>query len=300
MNIKKDLIKLCKDVLFDEPMKNHTSFKIGGSAQIFCQPQNAEEIINLIKYFKENKIDFFVIGYGSNLLVSDDGIEGAVIKIGDRMSEISVDGNRIKANAGALLSKTAKFALKEGLSGMEELSGIPGSIGGAVYMNAGAYGREMKDVVKEVTYITKDLKIETLKNEDLCFDYRKSIFTDSGDIVISCVFELVKDDKEKIEEKMKEFTKRRNEKQPITYPSAGSTFKRPQGYFAGKLIEDCNLKGYSIGGAQISQKHAGFIINTGNAKAKDVLDLIDYTKKCVKEKFDVLIEPEVKIIGKNI
>lgn len=298
MDIKNDLQKLCKDVKFSEPMSNHTSFKIGGPADILCLPESVLEIQNLIKYFKENSINYIVIGNGSNLLVSDNGIEGAVIKIGNSMSEIKVNDNEIYVEAGALLSKTANVALNAELAGMEALSGIPGSIGGAVCMNAGAYGTEMKDVLKEVTFIDDVGEIKTLTCDNLELGYRKSIFTNNDYIVLSCVLTLNKGNRDEISANMKEYTKRRTQKQPINYPSAGSTFKRPEGYFAGKLVEDCGLKGYSVGGAKISELHAGFIINYDNATAKDVKNLIEHTQNIVFEKFGVRLEPEIKIIGR--
>ena len=298
MSIRNDLVNLCSDVRFDEPMSKHTSFKIGGAADILCVPRSVVEIQNLIKYFKDNLIKFIIIGNGSNLLVSDDGIEGAVIKIGNQMSEIRISGDELYVESGALLSKTANAALNAGLAGMEPLSGIPGTIGGAVYMNAGAYGTEMKDVLKEVSFMDYDGNFKTLPCEALELGYRKSIFTNNDYIVLSCVLKLKKGDKSQILAQMKEFTKRRTEKQPLTYPSAGSTFKRPEGYFAGKLIEDCGLKGYSVGGAKISDLHAGFIINYNNATANDVKELIEYAQNVVFEKFGVKIEPEIKMIGR--
>ena len=298
MDIRNDLKSLCSDVRFDEPMSKHTSFKIGGPADIVCLPENLFEIQKLIKYFKEKAINFIIIGNGSNLLVSDEGICGAVIKIGNQMSEIKISGEELYAEAGALLSKTANAALNAELSGMEALSGIPGTIGGAVYMNAGAYGTEIKDVLKEVTFIDSDGNLKTLPCEELELGYRKSIFTNKDYIVLSCVLKLKKGDKTEILANMKDYTKRRTDKQPLTYPSAGSTFKRPEGYFAGKLIEDSGLKGYSIGGAKISELHAGFIINYNNATANDVKELIKYAQNTVFEKFGVEIEPEIKIIGR--
>ena len=298
MDIRNDLKSLCSDVRFDEPMSKHTSFKIGGPADIVCLPENLFEIQKLIKYFKEKAINFIIIGNGSNLLVSDEGICGAVIKIGNQMSEIKISGEELYAEAGALLSKTANAALNAELSGMEALSGIPGTIGGAVYMNAGAYGTEIKDVLKEVTFIDSDGNLKTLPCEELELGYRKSIFTNKDYIVLSCVLKLKKGDKTEILANMKDYTKRRTDKQPLTYPSAGSTFKRPEGYFAGKLIEDSGLKGYSIGGAKISELHAGFIINYNNATANDVKELIKYAQNTVFEKFGVKIEPEIKIIGR--
>ncbi len=299
MNLKTDLRELCHDVRFDEPMCRHTSFKIGGPADILCVPQSVEEIQNLIKYFKDNSVNYMIIGNGSNLLVSDLGIDGAVIKIGNAMSEIKVIGEEMIVDAGALLSKTANVALSNELTGIEAISGIPGTIGGAIYMNAGAYGTEIKDVLKSVTFINEEGEVKTLPAKDLELGYRKSMFTDKNDIILSCVLKLEKGNKEEISEKMKEYTKQRTQKQPLSYPSAGSTFKRPEGYFAAKLIEDSGLKGYGIGGAKISELHAGFVINYNNATAQNVLDLMKYTQEKVFEKFGVKIEPEVKIIERQ-
>lgn len=299
MDIKSDLNNICSDVRFKEPMSKHTSFKIGGAADVLCIPENLDEIIKLIDYFNKNSINFIVIGNGSNLLVSDLGIEGAVIKIGSGMSRIDVNGEEMTVEAGALLSKTANVALSHSLTGIEAISGIPGTIGGAIYMNAGAYGTEIKDVIKEVTFIDDDGTVKTHSCKDMDFEYRKSFFTDKKNIILSCVLLLKKGDKDEISQKMKEYTKQRTSKQPLSYPSAGSTFKRPKGYFAAKLIEDCGLKGYSIGGAKISELHSGFVINYNNATAKDVLDLIEYTKEKVLKEFGVIIEPEIKFIGRR-
>lgn len=297
MDIKNDLMKICSDVRLNEPMSRHTSFKIGGAADIFCMPHNGAEMKVLVKYFKSNSIDFMIMGNGSNMLVGDGGIRGAVIKPGGELSQISASGDEITAGAGVLLSKAANTALANELSGMEALSGIPGSVGGAVSMNAGAYGTEIGDVLKEVTFIDENLETKTLSADKLGLSYRKSIFTDTDRIILSAVFKLKKGSKEEIAAAMREFTKRRTEKQPLSYPSAGSVFKRPEGHFAGKLIEDCGLKGYSIGGAEISKLHAGFIINYDNATAEDVKNLIKYTQERVFEKFGVKLEPEIKIIG---
>ena len=299
MNIKDDLKELCASISFDEPMNKHTSFKIGGPCEIFIEPESVSEVLAVIDYLNKNGIEFIVIGNGSNLLVSDLGIDGVVIKIGSKLSNIEVNGNEIYTESGALLSKVANVALANDLGGMEALSGIPGSIGGAIYMNAGAYGTEIKDVIKEVTFVNEKGEIITLGCEELELGYRKSIFTNKNFIIISCILALKKGDNEEIKALMREYTKRRCEKQPLSYPSAGSTFKRPQGYFAGKLIEDCGLKGYSIGGAMVSELHAGFVINYDNATAKDVMDLIEYIKNKVIEKFGVEIEPEIKIIGRQ-
>ena len=261
MNINEELTKVCEKVCFCEPMKKHTTFKVGGCADIFCEPKDIEEIKNLLLLLKKYKENFIIIGNGSNLLVSDNGIRGTVIKIGEKMSDIKVCGTRIYAQAGALLSKTANAALKNGLSGMECISGIPGSVGGAVYMNAGAYGGEISQITNSVTYITPDGEIKTILNDDIGFGYRKSFFTDSDDIILYCEFQLENANPEEISAKMKEVSTKRTSKQPLSMPSAGSVFKRPEGYFAGKLIEDCGLKGFSMGGAQVSELHAGFIVN---------------------------------------
>ena len=297
MDIKEKIQSLCENVRFDEEMKKHTTFRIGGTADIFCEPKDEIELKALISYIKENNLEYVILGNGSNVLVSDEGIRGIVIKIGEKMNEVKVLGECIFAKSGALISKVSRIAQKEGLEGLECLSGIPASIGGAVYMNAGAYGAQMEDVLEEVTFLTDDGKIKTLPKEELDLGYRKSIFSKNGGIILSCTMKLKKGDKAIIEEKMSELTKRRVEKQPLEFPSAGSTFKRPEGYFAGKLIEDSGLKGYSSGGAKISEKHAGFVINFNNAKAEDVLAVIDHAKKTVYEKFNVKIEPEIKFLG---
>ena len=299
MSIKEAIITQCAKVSFDEPMKKHTTFRIGGNADIFCEPQNAEELSGLIKLLTERNEGYTVIGNGSNVLVSDEGIRGVVIKIGDAMSEVSVCGEKITAGAGILLSRLAKRAMNEGLSGMECISGIPGSLGGAVYMNAGAYGAEIADIIDEVTYVSTDGEILTLKKEALGLGYRKSIFMENGGLVTSCTLRLKKGDREKIAEDMAEITKRRVDKQPLELPSAGSTFKRPEGYFAGRLIEDCGLKGYSYGGAGVSEKHAGFVVNHANASAGDVLAVIKHVQEKVYEKFGVRLEPEIRFIGFN-
>lgn len=281
----------------NELMKNHTSFKIGGPCDEFCEVNSVQEIKELIKYAKDKKIDCTIIGNGSNLLVGDKGIRGLVIKVAKDFSEVSVNKNIIVAQSGVLLSKLANIALKNNLSGLEFASGIPGTLGGAVYMNAGAYGGEMKDVIKKVTYLEAG-EIKTAENDELMFGYRKSLFTDKEDAVVLTVeMELQTAEDELIKEKMEDYAKRRTSKQPLSVPSAGSTFKRPEGFFAGKLIEDAGLKGYQIGGAQVSEKHSGFVINTGDAKAKDVLELIEYIQKTVFEKFGVKLDTEVKKLG---
>ena len=280
----------------NELMKNHTSFKIGGAADEFCEVKSVEEIKELIEYAKEKGIPYTIIGNGSNLLVSDKGIRGLVIKIAKGFDEVLENGEMLTCQSGILLSRLAKIALKNSLSGLEEVSGIPGTLGGAIYMNAGAYGGEMKDVVKSVTYLD-DGEIKTAEGDELDFGYRKSMFSGKDLIILSAELELKKGDFDEIKAKMDDYKERRTSKQPLTIPSAGSTFKRPEGYFAGKLIEDAGLKGYSVGGAEVSKKHSGFVVNTGDASAKDVLDLIEYIKKTVFEKFGVMLFEEVKKLG---
>ena len=299
MSIKDAIILQCEKVSFNVPMKKHTTFRIGGECDIFCEPKNAYELAGLIRLLNENNQSYIVLGNGSNVLVSDEGIRGVVIKIGEQMSEVSVCGEEITSGAGILLSRLSKKAMNESLSGMECISGIPGSVGGAVYMNAGAYGAEIADILQSVTYVSHEGEIITLEKADLSLGYRKSVFMENGGIVTSCVLKLKKGDKEKIAQDMAEVTKKRVEKQPLELPSAGSTFKRPQGYFAGALIEECGLKGYSVGGAKVSEKHAGFVVNFDNATANDVLAVIEHVQKTVYEKFGVGLEPEVKFIGIN-
>lgn len=299
MSIKDAIILQCEKVSFNVPMKKHTTFRIGGECDIFCEPKNAYELAGLIRLLNENNQSYIVLGNGSNVLVSDEGIRGVVIKIGEQMSEVSVCGEEITSGAGILLSRLSKKAMNESLSGMECISGIPGSVGGAVYMNAGAYGAEIADILQSVTYVSREGEIITLEKADLSLGYRKSVFMENGGIVTSCVLKLKKGDKEKIAQDMAEVTKKRVEKQPLELPSAGSTFKRPQGYFAGALIEECGLKGYSVGGAKVSEKHAGFVVNFDNATANDVLAVIEHVQKTVYEKFGVGLEPEVKFIGIN-
>ena len=297
MDIKEELLNVCKTVYFDEPMKKHTTFKIGGPADIFCEPGDIEEIKNVLYVLKKYKIDFFIMGNGSNLLVADKGIRGAVIKIGDKMNDIKVCGNRIYVQSGALLSKTANAALKNKLTGMECISGIPGSIGGAIYMNAGAYGAEISQIVNSVTYITPEGEIKTVLGKDMAFGYRKSFFTGSDNVIVYCELQLEEGNGEEISAKMKDVSAKRVSKQPLSMPSAGSVFKRPEGYFAGKLIEDCGLKGFSSGGAEISNLHAGFIVNKGDATAQDVLNVIKHVQSEVYNKFGVMLETEIKILG---
>lgn len=299
MDIGKELSSVCKTVIFNEPMKKHTTFKIGGKADIFCVPESIQELEGILNVLKNANVKPLIVGNGSNMLISDKGIRGVVVKIGEKMSNIEISGNIICAEAGAILPKISAAALKNSLTGFECFSGIPGSLGGAIYMNSGAYGAEMSQIVREALCINSDCGLVTLKKEEMDFGYRKSVFTGGEYVIVSAVLELESGEYEKIDEKIKELTKARREKQPLNFPSAGSVFKRPQGFFAGKLIEDSGLKGFRIGGAEISEKHAGFIINTGSATAADVLELIEYAKKKVYENFGVMLEPEIKLTGEK-
>jgi len=286
-------------MLSDEPMKNHTAFKIGGPADLMVLPGSIEEIEKIVKLMDKLETEFFIIGNGSNLLVSDKGIRGIVIKIGDQFSGIDIDGTTINAKSGILLSALSKIAARESLSGIEFAGGIPGTLGGAVAMNAGAYGGEMKDVVKEAVLIDRKGNIIRLEGKDMSFGYRSSIVQDGDLIVLEAVLELERGNQKDIFDKMNGFNARRNEKQPLKVPSAGSTFKRPEGYYAGKLIQDAGLKGLRHGGAMVSDKHSGFIVNTGNASAEDVLALIKTVSKVVFDRFGVVLETEVKFIGEQ-
>ena len=286
-------------LLKQEPMKKHTSFRIGGNADIYISPKSSEEIQSILFLAKKYDVPVTVMGNGSNLLVSDKGIRGFVIQIGEDMSTILVKGEKITAQAGALLKTIGEKALQSSLEGFAFAAGIPGSLGGAVCMNAGAYGGEIKDILVEAEVLTEDLQIKKLSTQQLQFSYRHSIIPEKGYIVLSATFLLKKGNQKEIAQKMTELAQQRREKQPLNFPSAGSIFKRPQGYFAGKLITDAGLKGYSIGDAQVSQKHGGFIVNKGNATCADVLALIEHCQKTVFEKFGVMLETEVKMIGER-
>ncbi|MEF9992087.1 MAG: UDP-N-acetylmuramate dehydrogenase [Paraclostridium sp.] len=286
-------------IYIDEPMKNHISFKVGGPADFLVKPKDENQIKEVITFLKSNDIPYIVIGNGSNLLVKDGGIRGVVIKIADNFNEFTVEDNTVFAQSGALLSFMGKAILNKSLTGFEFAAGIPGTLGGAIAMNAGAYGGEMKDIVKMVKLIDTKGNIFELSNEDMEFEYRKSLINKQDYIVLSAVIGLKEGNYEEIKESMKELTKSRVTKQPLNLPSAGSTFKRPVGYFAAKLIEDSGLKGLTLGGAQVSDKHAGFVVNIGDAKAKDILDLINVVKSTVYSKFGVMLEEEVKILGEE-
>lgn len=281
----------------DEPMAKHTTFRVGGNADFFVEAGSPEELSNIIKYLKQTERSYLILGNGSNLLVGDKGYEGVVLHLGSRFNRIETEGNTVTAQAGALLSAVSKAAARAGLTGLEFASGIPGTVGGAVVMNAGAYGGEMKQVVSKVTVMTEEGEILELDNDTMEFGYRTSIIKNRPFIALEAQLTLMPGEMAAIQEKMEDFAVRRKSKQPLEYPSAGSVFKRPEGYFAGKLIMDAGLRGYRIGGAQVSEKHCGFIINLGNATAADVSELIDEVTERVKEQFSVTLEPEVIRIG---
>lgn len=304
MNLKDSFIRNVIDIVgnenvkIDEPMKKHTSFKVGGPADALVYPSNYEMVKNLISICKENRVDYFILGNGSNLIVRDGGIRGVVIKLG-HLNKVVVDGDLVSAQCGAKLNEVADYALKNSLTGLEFASGIPGSIGGATAMNAGAYDGEMSKVIESATVIDNEGNIRDLSKEELEFGYRISAILKYGYIVLETRTRLSYGDKALIKERMDDLAGRRRNKQPLEYASAGSTFKRPEGYFAGKLIQDSGLKGNSVGDAEVSEKHSGFIINKGNATAKDVLDLIEVVKARVYEKFKVELHTEVRIIGED-
>lgn len=300
LKIQKELettLENCK-IITDEPLKKHTTFKVGGCADIIIYPQRYEDIITIIEICKKNNVDFYVLGNGSNVLVKDGGFRGVIIKTTE-LNNIEVDGEYIYAECGAELKDVSKLCTEKALSGFEFACGIPGSIGGAIAMNAGAYDGEMKDVVCECIVIDKDMNIVTLDNESLELSYRNSVIQRDGLIALKLKIKLEKAENKTIEDKVTDFTQKRESKQPLEYGSVGSIFKRSPGHYTGKLIQDSGLKGYEIGGAKISEKHAGFIINKNGATAKDILNLIEHIQKTVKENFDVSLEPEVRIIGED-
>ncbi len=301
--MKKDLYTtLCQingesQVLADEPLKRHTTFRIGGPAAYFVLPTSSEAVRDTLAACKEAKMPYYILGNGSNLLVSDKGYAGVIIQLFKNMNQIVIEGDLVKAQAGALLTKTAHEAAREELTGLEFASGSPGTIGGAMVMNAGAYGGEMKDVVERVLVLTEDGSLKWLEKDELELGYRTSVIARKGYVVLEVVLRLVKGKKEQIEARMEELKEARVSKQPLEYPSAGSTFKRPEGYFAGKLIMDAGLRGFQVGGAQVAEKHCGFVINRGEATAQDVLDLVAHVKAEVKDRFGVELELEVKLLG---
>lgn len=301
------LSKACKDtilelaqenVLFDEPMCRHTSFRIGGPADAFIEPSSPEVFADLVRFFRRESVPYFVIGAGSNLLVADRGIRGVVIKTGKGLDGIDCDGNIITAGSGVQLAKLAAVAAQHSLSGLEFASGIPGLVGGAVFMNAGAYGGEMKDVVMRTKYLDETGEVQEISGAAHNFVYRGSAFSEGGKYILSTQVQLASKPEEEIRAVMKELNGRRKEKQPLEFPSAGSTFKRPEGYFAAKLIEDAGLKGAAVGGACVSEKHAGFVINrSGTATAADVCALVEKIKETVFQTFGVNLHCEIKMLG---
>ena len=284
-------------VLTNEPMSRHTTFRIGGPADLFLLPNTVEEIKKIREICIQEQESYFILGNGSNLLVSDSGFRGVIIQTYRNLAQIQVEEDCIRAQAGALLSGIAQAAKAASLTGFEFAAGIPGTLGGAVVMNAGAYGGEMKDVLKEATVLDSEGQIRRIPVGKLAMGYRTSVIKEAGYMVLEAVISLKKGDPDQIRETMKDLTQRRISKQPLEYPSAGSTFKRPEGYFAGKLIMDSGLRGYTHGGAQVSEKHCGFVINTGGATARDVCELMEHVQKTVYEKYNVKLEPEVKFLG---
>lgn len=286
-----------EDILENEPMSKHTTFCIGGEAACFVKISSTEQLKKLIPYLRQIEVPYFILGNGSNLLVGDRGYDGVILQLKEKFSQIEVEGNLLRAKAGALLSQVAQCAMEHSLAGLSYASGIPGTVGGGVMMNAGAYGGEMKQVVEQVTVLDDEGEILVLDNETMEFGYRSSIIKDRHFIVLEVSFRLKEGNKEEIRREMEELAAKRREKQPLNYPSAGSTFKRPQGYFAGKLIMDAGLRGYSIGGAGVSEKHCGFVVNKGNATAADVSEVIAEVRERVKDKFGVNLEREVIYLG---
>ena len=298
--VYRDLSGLVRDencIVRDALMKNYTTFRIGGPADLLIQPSSEEELIRIAAYLRQKDISAVVLGNGSNVLVKDGGIRGVVIKIGKNMGNIRTEGEELTAEAGALLSAAALAAADGGLTGMEFAAGIPGSVGGAVFMNAGAYGGEMRDIIETVTVLDETGAQHVLSVEELELGYRTSCILKKHYIVTQAVLKLAAGEEQTIRARMKELATQRAEKQPLEYPSAGSTFKRPEGYFAGKLIMDAGLRGYRVGGAQVSQKHCGFVVNTGNATAQDVRTLIADVSAEVDRQFQVKLEPEIKMLG---
>ena len=286
-----------QDILKNEPMSRHTTFCVGGEAEAFLRIRNKEQLEKLIPYFKLAELPYFVIGNGSNLLVGDKGYRGVILQIFKKMNQIRVEENKIYAGAGALLSKIAAAALADSLTGFEFAAGIPGTLGGAVRMNAGAYGGEMKQVLESVEVMTADGEFLTIPVEEMGLAYRTSVVEQKNYIVLEAVISLEKGNPEKIKEVMDDLKEKRVTKQPLEYASAGSTFKRPEGYFAGKLIEDAGLRGFRVGDAQVSEKHCGFVINRGNASAAEVMELMRQVEDKVEENSGVRLEAEVRRIG---
>ncbi|WP_455716262.1 UDP-N-acetylmuramate dehydrogenase [Anaerosporobacter sp.] len=286
-----------ENIVRNEPLAKHTTFKIGGPADYFVTPENKDQLKLVIQVCTESNTPYYIIGKGSNLLVGDKGYKGVIIQIYKKFNRIEFDNNIVTAGAGVMLSRLAREAAEHGLAGLQGESGIPGTLGGAVAMNAGAYGYEIKDYIKSATVISQDGELLTLNKEELQLGYRTSIVQKNSYVVLEATFELSSGKKEDILEEIKEFDKKRAEKQPLEFPSAGSTFKRPEGYFAGKLIMDAGLRGYRVGDIMVSEKHCGFVVNVGNGTASEVRQLISDVQRIVYEKNQVMLEPEVRFLG---
>lgn len=284
-------------ILTEEPMKKHTTFRVGGNADYFVMPKNAKEVKEIVRICQNAGMPYYVLGNGSNLLVGDKGYRGVMLQIYKQMNGIWIEEDRVKAQAGALLARVGSMALEAELTGFEFAAGIPGTVGGAVAMNAGAYGGEMKDIIVSATVLTPEGEIVTFNKEELDLGYRTSVVAKKGYIVLEAEYQLQRGSREQIRARMDELKTQRVTKQPLEYPSAGSTFKRPEGYFAGKLIQDAGLRGFQVGGAQVSEKHCGFVINKEQATAADIKNLMEQVSEQVLQKFGVKLEPEVKILG---
>lgn len=293
----KNIVKEPSKIFFDEQMSKHTSFKIGGPAEVLIKVSDVDTLKDIIDYAKKNQIPVTILGNGSNVLVLDGGIKGITLNID--IQKLEIKENRVTVGTGNKLTALTYSMLNHGLTGMEELSGIPGTVGGAVYMNAGAHGKEIKDIVKKIKYLDENNNIKEMTDMTNKFEYRNSVFSEKKYIILEATFELHKGNKEEIQNKMNTYAKYRKDSQPIQYPNAGSTFKRGEGFITAKLIDECGLKGYKVGGAEVSTKHAGFIVNRGNATAEDVLLLIKHVQEKVYEKFNKKIELEIKLIGER-
>lgn len=282
-------------ILENQSLRQHNTFRTGGMAKYFTEPLNTEDILEAIRFAKENRLKYMIVGNGSNLLFSDEGYDGLIIKT-SKLKGIERDGETLKVYSGELTPSVGAFAAINGLTGFEPLSGIPGSIGGGIYMNCGAYGTEIGDLISKVCFLYTDGEIKIFDRSELDFSYRSSSFQHMDGVILWAELKLSKGDRSQIDEHLKDYSQRRKDKQPLEYPSAGSTFKRPEGHFAAKLIDDCGLKGLSVGGAEVSEKHAGFIINKKDATTKDILELIEKVRKIVFEKTGVTLECEVKVV----
>ena len=282
-------------ILENQSLRQHNTFRTGGMAKYFTEPLNTEDILEAIRFAKENRLKYMIVGNGSNLLFSDEGYDGLIIKT-SKLKGIERDGETLKVYSGELTPSVGAFAARNGLTGFEPLSGIPGSIGGGIYMNCGAYGTEIGDLISKVCFLYTDGEIKIFDRSELDFSYRSSSFQHMDGVILWAELKLSEGDRSQIDEHMKDYAQRRKDKQPLEYPSAGSTFKRPEGHFAAKLIDDCGLKGLSVGGAEVSEKHAGFIINKKDATTKDIIELIEKVRKIVFEKTGVTLECEVKVV----